>query len=269
MGKLIVYGNCQSAALYEVLKATPEVTRRWTVVHHELWASGAALEQALAHFDDCDVLVRQDLRNWRTHPRRDLLPPHTRIVDFPFCYIAALWPFDGHQNGNDPGWRFGEGDLKFAFTDRLLGRLRETTPDPETRFARYRDLNAPDLPDIARYAEFEEARLLREDRRIGSTLGRFIVDHYRTTRLFHTITHPTPLLIRRLADEVLAKLGLAPLPEGRDVPDYLGYFQVPLHPEVIRALALTWTTPGADYKFSPAERLTFEQYIRRYIRVYG
>ena len=269
MAKLIVYGNCQSAALYEVLKAIPEIADRWQIVHHELWATGEPLERALADFDDCAVLLRQDVRNWRTHPRRESLPADVREVRFPFCYMAALWPFDGHQNGNDPGWRYGEGEAQFGFTDALLGRMRAEVPEPEERLRRYRDLDVADVVDIARYAEFEEARLLREDVRVGSRIGRFIVDNYRTTRLFHAITHPTPALLRQIVSEVIEKLGVSVAPYEHRVLDYLAYFQVPVHPRVVAALQLDWVAPGETYNFQNRDRLSFEDYYRRYIRVYG
>lgn len=269
MGRLIVYGNCQSAAIYEVLRRIPAVTERWEVVHHELWASAEVLARNVAQFDDCEVLLQQDVRNWRTHPRADSLAPQTQVVRFPFCYFAALWPFDGHQNGNDPGWRFDEGELKFGFTDALLGRLRAETPDPVARLARYRALDVADAPDIARYAEFESARLLREDKRLGFTLGRFIVDTYRTARLFHAITHPSRALLVRMTQEILAKLDIDA--DGIDalVLDYLSYFQVPIHPLVARALALEWVDDATTYNFNHVEQLTWEEYVTRYIRVYG
>ncbi len=269
MGRLIVYGNCQSAAIYEVLRRIPAVTARWEVLHHALWASAEALACNMAQFDDCDVLLQQDIRNWRSHPRAGSLAPQTQVVRFPFCYFAALWPFDGHQNGNDTGWRFGEGELKFGFSDAMLGRLRAETPDPAARLARYRALDVPDAPDIARYAEFEAARLLREDKRLGFTLGRFIIDHYRRERLFHAITHPSRTLLVRMTQEILAKLEIEAGDIDGLVLDYLSYFQVPIHPAVARALALEWVDETTTYNFNNAERLTWEEYVGRYIRVYG
>jgi hypothetical protein len=267
MGRLIVWGNCQAAALYEVLKRIPAVTSRWDVVHHELWASGATRARDLAQFDGCDVLLAQDLRDWRAHPRAASLDAGTRVVGFPFLYFAALWPFDGHQNGNDPGWRYGEGEAQFGFSDALLGRLRAEEPDPAVRLARYRALDVPDLPDIARYAAFEEARLLRDDARLGSSLGRFVVERYRRDRLFHAITHPALPLLARLATEVLARLEIDA--GAIEVLDYLAYFQVPVHPEVVRMLALEWVDGSTSYNFQNREALSWEAYVTRYIRVYG
>lgn len=269
MRKLIIYGNCQSAAVYEVLRKVPAITQRWQVVHHQLWASGEELERNLADFEDCDILLRQELRNWRTHPKAATLDPTVRVIAYPFCYFAALWPFDGHQNRNDPGWKNLDGEAQFAFTDSLLGRLRTEIADPVERFERYRTLDVDGLPDIARYAEMEQARLLRDDKRLGYTVGRYIVENYRSERLFHAITHPSRALLIRLLHDILAKMEIEVEDLTALVLDYLEYFQVPVHPEVAHALGLTWVVPDSRYIFHKREMLTWEEYFRRYIRVFG
>ncbi|MDR3530158.1 MAG: WcbI family polysaccharide biosynthesis putative acetyltransferase [Rhodopila sp.] len=269
MPKLVIWGNCQTAGVWEVFRKLPAFAKDWEVRHHELWASGEKLASDLADLDNCDVLLVQDLRNWNSDPRRAALSPATRIIRFPFCYFAALWPFDGHQNGPDPGWHYGEGNLQFGFQDHLLGRLRQQEPEPERRLVVYQTLAVEDVPDIARYAAFEEARLLRDDSRLDFGIGRYIVDHYCTERLFHAITHPTPLLLARLVRELLDRLGLDDAGVDECTLDFFGYFQVPLHPLVIERLRITWADTDTRYNFQNREALTFEAYVRRYIQVYG
>lgn len=265
MRRLIVWGNCQASSLANVLDRAPGIAGVLKAEHHEVWATGDALAANLAAFDEADILVVQDLRAWRQHPLRERLPQRMQVVRFPFCYVAALWPFDAFIRGADAEIIRRGG--KFAFQDGLMAELRRDVPDPEARFARYRDLDLPDLPDLRRYAELEEARLRRDDARLGMRIGHFIAETYRTQRLFHAIIHPTPPLVERLAWEVLQKLGLPCAAE--DVPrfyDYLAYYQVPLHPQVIAALELTWVDEATRYTFSSKEKLDFETYFRRYIK---
>ena len=269
MKKLIIWGNCQTAGIAYVFQRLPEVKSRWEVRHHELWAKEEVLAENLKDFDDCDVLLLQDLSNWKTHPKCNELHPDTRIVRFPFCYFAAIWPFDGHQNGRDPAWCLGERDSQFAFQDHLLGRLRTLEANPEQRYIRYRRLDVEGVPDIGRYARFEEARLRQNDRRLGTSIGQTIIDNYRETRLFHAITHPVGSLMVQLVNEIATKLEL-PAPDLQPFDlDYLGYCQVPVHPKVIEQLGLSWVDENTTYNFHNRERLTFEEYTRRYIRVYG
>ncbi len=273
--KLIVYGNCQAGALAVVLRNTRAIADRYDIVTHDLWATGEELRRNLADFADAAILLRQDVSNWRQHPLRDRLPPELRVVSFPFCYVAALWPFDAMVAGADEKMlrvmRAEQGagrEFPFGFQDGLLARLRDSVADPEDRFRRYRDLDLPDAPDLARFAELEEQRLLRDDERLGCTIGRYIVENYRRIRLFHAIAHPTAGLIGRLAGEVAGKAGLDPGASGlATYDDYMGHYQVPLHPAVIRALGIAWADETTRYDFHRRERLTFEEYYRRYIAV--
>ncbi len=273
--KLIVYGNCQAGALAVVLKNTRAIADRYDVVVHDVWASGETLHGNLADFDAADILLQQDLSNWRQHPRRDALPPGLRVVRFPFCYVAALWPFDAMVAGADEpmlrvmhaAQRAGE-EFPFGFQDGLLARLRLSVTDAGERFRRYRDLDIPDAPDIARYARIEEARLLADDARLGCTIGRYIVENYRTVRLFHAIAHPTSALIARLAAEIVDRVGIDTGEAGlATYDDYMGHYQVPLHPAVIRSLGIAWADEATRYDFHRREHLTFEEYYRRYIAV--
>jgi hypothetical protein len=267
--KLIVYGNCQAAFIETALNRIAAVRSRWTIVRHDLWATGETLRANLADFDECDVLLLQELRNWRTHPRHDSLPPGIRVVRFPFCYYAAMWPFDAFQNGNDPNWRFEKGRLDFNYADNMLGRLRSEVPDPEQRFACYRGLGMPDCIDIVHYAEFEAARLLRLDRKLCFTIGQYILDNFRTTRLFHAITHPAAPVMVQLIEQILAKLDIRDFKYDQAMPDILGFIQVPIHPLVIERLGLKWASLDDRYKFTDQEFLTFDEYVRRYISAYG
>ncbi len=275
--KLIVWGNCQAGALGVVLANTPAVAAHHQVVTHDVWARGDTLARDLADFEDADVLLAQDLRNWRDHPRQGSLPAGLRVLRFPFCYMQALWPFDAMVAGADEAMlramraaeAAGEA-FAFGFQDGLLARLREQVPDPHERFRRYRDFDFAGAPDLSRLAELDQARLLADDARLGCGIGRYIADTFRRVRLFHAIAHPTTGLIQRLAAELLSTLGIDPGKTGvASYDDYMGQYQVPLHPRVIHSLGLEWAAADTRYNFHGNEQLTFEQYARRYIALGG
>ena len=269
MAKLIVYGNCQADALFEVLKHIPQVSQRWDVVRHDLSLEGERLDGSLTDFYDCDVLLQQSIRNWDHHPICNCVADTIMHIKFPFYYLGALWPFDGHQNGNDPGWYHTLGEAQFEYSDSLLGRLRQAIPDPEERFCSYSTLDVPGIVNIRRYAEFEETRLLREDEQFGLTIGRYIVENYRQKRLFHTITHPAAPLLTRMTREILWKLDIPACRVESYVKDFLGWNQVPIHPRVAELLGLAWVVRDGKYNFVNREQLSFEEYYRRYIRCFG
>jgi Polysaccharide biosynthesis enzyme WcbI len=272
--KLIIYGNCQAGAVSLLLQTVPAIVERWEIVLHDQWATGEVLAKNLADFEDADILLQQDIWTWRNHPLRDNLPASLKVVKFPFCYVAVLWPFDAWLIGNDEAMlkalrahqAASSDPFPFPFQDGLLAKLRSEIPDPVERFERYRSLDLPDIQDFGRYAEFEEGRLGRDDRRLGFTIGKFMIDNYRTMRLFHACVHPTAVLIEHLTAEIMARIGVDPETcpfSPRD--DHMRWNQVPVHPLVIEKLEITWADELTLYMQQNGKSITFDEYFRSYV----
>ncbi|PWT72604.1 MAG: hypothetical protein C5B59_15320 [Bacteroidetes bacterium] len=274
MRKLIIYGNCQAGAVANVLSQVPQIADEWTISVHELWKVGEEFHRQVADFADADMLLRQDVRNWRQHPLRNSLPERLPTVVFPYVYVAALWPFDSFLAGTDQEMVKAmkafqvrsSRPFPFGFQDAVLARLRDEISDPSERLRRYRDFEFDDVPDLVRYAEFEEARLLNDDRRLGFTIGRYVVERYRYVRLFHAIVHPAAELIEQLTWEILSKIGIEMprenVPAFRDAS--MKNYQVPVHPKVIAALGLTWVDANSRYIQPDGTMATFDEYFGRY-----
>jgi hypothetical protein len=272
MRNLIIFGNCQAGALLFLARQMPEIADNWHICYHEIWPDAERLKQYTSELKDADILLLQDIGEWRTHPLRDSIPNHVRVIRYPLLYVGALWPLDAYLFGDDDemvkikaAHPASDGEFLFGFRDGLLARLREETPNPEERYRRYLKLDYPGVPDIARCAEYEEARLLRDDRRLGYEIGKFIVGHYRTERLFHAIVHPAAPLVEVMAQQVFRKAGL--VTDTERIPpfeDYFGRIQVPVHPQVIQTLGLRWVDEASEYNVAD-RKYTFEQYVRGYI----
>ena len=268
MQKMIVWGNCQAEALIHVLSLVPQSAEAFEIIYQKSYVSAAEQQEQLIQFETADVFIRQTLFEWRNHPLRETLPEKLRVITFPLCYLGAMWPFDSFIFGND-NVMIASG-APFAFQDGLMARLRTEFPDPEERLARYISLDFPKPPDLRRNSAFDANRLLRSDENHGMTIGHLMLDTFRTERLFHTITHPAPPVVEHVAWEVLKALDLTLLrSDVPKFPDFMGYYQVPVHPRIIDHFGLSYVGPLTEYAFSPTERLTFEQYFRRYIEAAG
>ena len=146
--------------------------------------------------------------------------------------------------------------------------MRESAPDPEARFAAYAEVGGADLRLVQRVAGWETKRLSAMDREFETDIGAFIEAHYRERQLFHTTTHPGPILMRKLRDWTLRRLGRArPLALDRQL-DLLNEWQIPVHPEVARVLGAKWADAQTRYR-GPGGFTTWERYVRAYIQRYG
>lgn len=270
MRKLVIYGNCQGLAIHQALLAQPALKDELTIVRHDLWLEGAALTATFEDYESADILLLQEISNWNHHPMRDRVPATTKVVRYPFLLMSALWPFNYLVLGEfDPAFKFAPPEKPFLLMEAGLAMLREQYPDADARVEAFRRMAFLRRPiDIARLAAMEEARLLKADRDTGSRLGRFVVEHYRTERLYHAFSHPSGRLLRELVAEVLER---AEIDVGEINPNEIDSqkdYQIPIHPAAVEALGLTWITPEGTYDMF-GEKLTFDDYCRRYIAAYG
>jgi hypothetical protein len=275
-GKLVIFGNCQGLALKLALNALPSVADRYRIILHDATLAGAELQESLPDYQDADIVLAQSILRWRNHPMRERLPASAKVILFPGLAHFGLWPFDSFSEGPDPAF---VRTSPFVYGDRLMARLRGSVPDsagsvpdPVERLRVYRELDwptAPSLDDLRRAAAFDRSRVLRLDEALGYRLGRFVTDNLRRVRLFHTINHPAQALMVEFVAEVLMKAGLYDEAVRELDLDFLGDFQVPIHPLVCEALQLNWVSPGLKYRLTDNLCLDFDEYYRLYIERYG
>ena len=271
--KLVIFGNCQAAALHQAIREVDQGERFDDVVLFPHMQNAEDMEASLPSYANADIILTQDSRWWDTHPMNGRLPPTTQVIRFPPLGFFALWPYDGAHCGPDPAW--AARPRLFGYSDHLMGRLRGSIPDPagvvsdpEERLWVYKTLNWPNTTDPERLLAFQKRYLSRQDEKIGSRIGRFVVDNARSLRLFHSINHPNQRLLKELASEVFEKLDLDVSKIWELDLDPLAFAQVPIHPLVADALGLTWFVEDERYRLADA-RLGFEEYYRLYIETFG
>lgn len=263
---IVVFGNCQAAVISRALGTIHNVKVRH---HFVVFNSEEDARRARSDTAEADFVLGQEVKEWTAYAASCLDNTSATIIRFPFLRLAALWPFDSHQNGKDPGHTDSYPDFPFPFSDAAMGRLRSLVPDHQQRLMIYRNLDFDDAPDLMRYYEMEATRLVAEDRRLGLDLGAFILDNFRERRLFHTITHPAEPMLKRVSETLCRRMDLRPA-FGQTDFDCLRLYQVPIHPAVIDAFGLLWVNKDSQYNFFlDSVKLNFDEYFSKYISVYG
>jgi hypothetical protein len=268
MQNIVVIGNCQGETVTAGLRH-PAFADRITATYHFVDLPEEAHEAGRRDLANCDTVLVQDIGNFDDYPLRNAIPARVQTIAFPCLRLASLWPFDS-QNG--PGdtvarARVAEPPL-FTHFDGLLARLRTEMPDPEERYQAYCALAVDGLVNFRRMHQFEERRLNSLDSRFDCTIGRFILENFRSTRLLSATGHPKRALYRLLLDWLLPRLGVAGDYPDDGVLEPVDADEVPVHPLVARALDVAWANETTVYRFQGREVL-WEDYVRLYIRHFG
>jgi hypothetical protein len=268
--RIVMIGNCQSETLRQGFARIEPLNRRFEAKYHFVQLPKNLHEFAARDLERCDILLVQDIRLWDEFPLRDSIRPGAEIIRFPALRFASLWPFD---TWNGPGDREAHDreapNLTFPYLDGLLGRLRKEMPDKEARFRAYRSLDCPGVVNYRRLHQTEERRLANIDQQFGIAIGAFILDNFRTRRVFHTTVRPNWQAFNLLLQYVARCVGVTDtvsLTESYDV--LLRNPQIPVHPKVAADLGVTWADGRTKY-LNRGREITWEAYIRSYIEHYG
>lgn len=266
---LVVVGNCQAGMLADVFGNDEALRRRFATRYHHHALPEPLRDAARREIEAADIVLMQDIRDNETYPLRDEIPPGARMLRFPCLRLASPWPFDAYNGAGDPEARAKDHpNYEFTYFDGLLARLRREIPDPEARFAAYRDLTMKGLVDPVRLHRLEERRLLAMDKAHGGGAGAAILERLRRDQVFYTTGHPGGRVFGHLLDGLLQTLGVRDRVTATAGLDGLRTLQVPVHPIIAERLGLRWAGPDATYLYR-GEPITWETYVRRYIAYYG
>lgn len=267
--RILIFGNCQGNLLAEALREHSGFARRFAVKHHYMELPANLHEQGRRDLDECDMLLIQDIREWEQYPLREHVPEQLPTLRYPCVRFASPWPFDAFNGPDDKLARNRDfPNFEFTYFDGLLARLRKEIPDHEQRFRAYESLQLDRIIDFKRLHAFEQSRLETMDRTFATGIGAYILENFRTRQVFYTTAHPNGRIMKMLVKHVTRELGLSLhfwLPGSLNS---LRRLQVPVHPKVAAELGIKWADVRRRYLIR-GERLTWEDYVRKYISYYG
>jgi hypothetical protein len=268
--RIVIIGNCQSETLRQGFAHIEALNRRFDAKYHFVDLQQSQRDFVARDLEQCDILLVQDLRDWENFPLRNCVAPAAEIIKFPLIRFASLWPFDAWNGPGDREAHEREApNLTFSYLDGLLGRLRKEIPDKEQRFQVYRTLEWPGIINYRRLHQLEERRLAATDKQFGVAIGDFILNNFRSRRLFHTTVRPNWQVFNLLLQYVAKAVGVTePVSLTEKVDVMLREPQVPVHPKVARDLGVRWANEKTRYGVH-GRNVTWEAHVRSYIEHYG
>jgi Polysaccharide biosynthesis enzyme WcbI len=273
---LILYGNCQADAMTSTLRLEPIVSGFYDVAYFRSFDHPS---EGRMSFDDritrrCELLWEQ--HDPQTFPQTGLLPRDCLSVKFPAADFNLLWPFNcvnPYNAPEPPTYPFG----RYAYGDRVIANAIDRGMNPDDILEYY--LNAWDdyKVDLDRLLQLETARINARDARCDVKIGDFVLKRFRKERLFWTVNHPTPVLLRELIErllqfsdpvqpvladaDVVTTLSTHFRPEGP-----LGIVGIPIHPKVAEHLELEWYDPNERYHSWDGKTYSYVEYFEGMIR---
>ena len=250
----ILHANCQGEPLAFLLRSSPHFDAAFTLRHVTNYKREPIPEEALAQ---CALFLFQPLgEQWdelASSRLEEKLPASAISLQVPNMFFKGYWPF----------WT-NAGTM--AFGDSFLDYLADQglSLSEAMRIYLHGKLGAKfDLDAIV--AETLERERVKEQRAFVKTVD-FVAEHWKNRQLFSSVNHPQPELCLLMADAILERLGLPPVPEAarQACPPCDADFDLPIHPEVGRHFGLPFVSVERTYPVF-GKRLTFAQYVLCYL----
>jgi hypothetical protein len=263
---LIVSGDVQAEALASLLRGVPRIAARFEIVYASTADKQAIPNKKLAA---CAVLCEQQGSESLTMSKK--LSQDCLRVTFPRLQLDLLWPFNCVNPYNEPeppGFPFG----RFPYGDTfVLNCVDRNVPPPEIMSYCLSAEWSQSWPDLDQLQQGESTRLLALDAQNTVKIGSYILNHFRTERLFWTVNNPTNKLFAELLFQLLhacfgsmIERGATDF-EGIAAREIFGTLNVPIHRKVAKHFGLSWYDPRERYNYFDRERLSYNQYFEELI----
>lgn len=250
----ILHGNCQGETLAALLAASPEFSSAFEVEFYVNFTRQAIPGESLSR---CGLFLHQHLGgNWgelSSYSLKAKLPRGAASLCYPNMFFKGYWPFWSNRPG-------------FDYSDTLLDGLLE------------RGLGKAEVLHVALKGNLD--RMFGLTGLLADTLARergkqsqcdvpyvdILEEGFRREKLFQSVNHPRKRLMVHVAQQVLSRLGLPPLPGGflEACPELYPDFELPIHPQVAVFHGLEFA--GEGWRFNVyGQSLTYAEYIALYL----
>lgn len=265
----ILHANCQGQPLGRLLLASPGFQARWRI-RGVLNYKRESLSDA--DLDAATLFIYQNLTmKWEVLASANVLKrlsPSATTLCIPNPFFKGYWPFWTNRDPAGGVLRFGDTYLEHLINMGLdLSEISHIYLN--TSLTRKYDLDSMLEESCAIEAK-------RETPCAFKTLP-WVLEHWRTEQVCSTINHPSPRLLRFMADRVLEQLGLPPLTDAQvqallaETPDAISCdvsdeikLEQPIHPQVAAHYGLPFGGPDARY-MAWGKRVSFKEYTIAYV----
>jgi tetratricopeptide (TPR) repeat protein len=215
MKKCLLYGNCQTEPLKNFLASNVE----FNSIYQSVWVKRVHL-MSVEHVPELEELITdidlfiyqnvsdnyQGINQLSTNYLRSRLKPSCQAIAIPGAYFTGYNPEliylkdkDGNKIKSELGDYHDFNLVALFYQGKQISEVVDFIQKDDFYSSQYILGNLEDtLGELSRREVYTDINL-----------SQFIQKYYRQLRLFHTINHPTSVIINYLGNEILKKLGFS------------------------------------------------------------
>lgn len=272
MKKIVVlYGNCHTGAVKRILQSCPEFN-----LEYEIYPMKEIQEvKDPAYFDmpiykKCDVFIHQSIweknRYGKEYASENLikkLNPKCKVIAMPNLYHMPLCLFPQYYSATE----LRKDNQTYFFRDKIIDEGLAKGDSLQTiakSYYNYKFDHEILRNDFDKFIKKVELREIDWDIKVSS----FIKENISRDMLFYEPNHPTNVLFRYYAEEILKILIDGNFTVDEKQTFELDTYQMPLLTEVKEALGLTYSTKDSQLRKTGTKVRNVPMDIKEYVNQY-
>ncbi|TWB13013.1 WcbI family polysaccharide biosynthesis putative acetyltransferase [Nitrospirillum bahiense] len=272
--KIVFIGNCQTNNIHRLF-AEQVALSTGDEVHFVPCFVGLS-EKSEAALVDADIIVSQMLDsvqavNLDMLMRDNKIDSAAQIIEFPLVSGRFLWPYACAMhvlNHHLP--YYYQGPFPEEYGDSYLNKKILQESELSKISDEYQRLDVAERMNLDRLYEIYIDSLKRKDEKAGFSCAEYIGKNLRKERLFKTATGLARPLYLHLASELFEKLGVERALIERVSSNCwsppVAHIESPIHPSVARHFKMDFLNEDSRYLYFTGERMTFREYVDRYLK---
>lgn len=269
-----IYANCQTTLIQAHLNLSEEFRQRYK--YEALPRNYVAIQQELEIPEDVisrtKLLIYQPLDNQKYGVRsseylKNQVSDDCVCVSFPYVYFQGYWPENTKNPENQKSKQFPFG--KFPYGDLNIIDMIAKGYDAARIISELEQENFYQVDYVRQNFLQTLSELVKRETETDLKISKFIQDNYQAVRLFHAPNHPANIIGLELANQILERLGMAPISQIYPQEKFANY-QLPIYPSTIQLLDLKFAEKRSKYTVTFTDKhLNFQGYLNNYIKQYN
>lgn len=269
----LLHGNCHMGIIKNFLLSSDKFRSHYAIYPYPLLVSDTKEFRTEPEiFRHIDIWIHQDIRRNNLFGYevsddfiRSNLRPETLEIIIPHMYGIGrmLFPQTTELDGNEPLNDGADTDGMFLYGDKVIEKCIGRGMDINEIIEFCKSDNALTEEEIKDNFHAQMNKLKNREKQWDIKIADFIEDNYRKEKLFYDDGHPTNFVMRRIASEILRRLGI----EASEIHCGMNMdaHEKCVYPVVRKVLGLKWKDKEVRVTGRKlAEHMDFEEFIREY-----
>lgn len=270
---IFLHGNCHMDIIESCLTSSKKFQTNYAVYPSPRVCTGEMLDKAV--LADMDIWIHEDIRSdniigYKVSDEylRQFMKDDIFEIIIPHLYGLGAGFFPYAKKKNDKNTALLNGSYEngmFPFCDDVIVKCMEEdmSIDQICRYV-YEDNIIPAEYIIKNFSQYVE-RIREREKSWDIKILDFILEHYKTEKLFYDIGHPANIILEKVSVDILKLLGIQ---DEVSTNEKLDYHEVPIYPWIGKVLEMEWTE-GVIREDEKAikcrDTMDIAEYVREYI----